>query len=478
MLRVSRREVLVGALAAGAGMAAASSTACRLVSSGPRPYGDIAVGAVGIFPSPGEKFEGEIPESALKSAVAKLNAGGGILGRRVIFRGAQAGSEDEAYDGYRRLEADPSVVGVILATPLAADHIIDDAASRGMPLIVTATDLYSSGGLWPTAREKRSIFQFAIPDAWAMDVIADYCRNDREYKRAALVYDDFSYPQAADQFRSACSKVGLEAARVEQFGRNALEIDEQIASFRSSNTSALFVWADPQATAKVAIALSKADASFSDAPAARTPEKTGWRPQMFGSTLGMIERDWATVAGSSATVGSIAAGDVGSFRKGPDWPPEDWGSELAADWAKKEHARRGVRPVVDSTYAFAAAVQKMASTDRAKVIEGLESGRDLKFASTEFGFTPENHLAYLEGDLALYTLERSSPVSTSPPYTLGREWRDGTATDPDMTLLVRPRLAANRALHAEYVDSIVNGGYGTQCTREPNGNLSSACKVH
>ena len=62
---------------------------------------------------------------------------------------------------------------------------------------------------------------------------------------------------------------------------------------------------------------------------------------------------------------------------------------------------------------------------------------------------------------------------------LGREWRDvfppGYAGP---THLVRPTLAANRRAHPDVVDEVLRSGWGTQCTRRPDGTLGAECKVH
>lgn len=473
----TRRHLLKGAAVLGAATLALGS-GCRLISAGPKRFDDITVGAIGIFPNPGEKFEGELPETALKAALGKLNSQGGALGKNVVFRGAQAGTEDEAFDGYRRLEADPSVVGIILATPLGSEQIIGAAGTAGMPLIVSSFDLEGRGLLWPAPGAPRSVFQFDAPEQWSIDAAVEYCAIDRRYRSAAMVYDDFLFPHAGKAFAAACKAQGLQASAAEQFGSGDSTLTEQLSRLSDSSSSALFVWAGPQTTADVAVALQSLGFGYIDVGRARNPGTGQWHPQLVGCPTGMFERDWAAVAKDAAVTGSVTPGDIGSFRKGPRWLPEEWGNEFGLDWDKKKEARRGLRPIVDSACGLIESVRRVNSTARSEVIRGLETGKDFTFASTPFGFTSENHLALTPSDLAMFTLEHQSPVEAEPAYELGTEWGLKIMAEPDMTFLARPRLQSLEAAHPSLMAGLIEGGYGTQCARSADGTLLSGCRIH
>lgn len=474
---ISRRQLLTSALGAGA-ITIGLTGGCRLISAGPRTFDELTVGAIGIFPSPGEKYEGELPETALRAALGKLNSEGGALGRSIVFRGAQAGTEDEAFEGYRRLASDPSVLGIILATPLGTEQIIEAAARSGVPVISTVLDLQGRGLLWPTAGTNRSIFQFHLPESWSIEALVDYCVYDRRYSSATMIFDDFLFPHSGKSFVAACNARGLKPVAVQYLGQGGAPIREQLEQLRLSRSDAVFVWADPQATAEVAIALQEMNAAFIDTPTARTSTGGQWHPHLVGSPTGMFEHDWAAAAGEAARPGSVTAGDVGSFRKGPEWLPERWGEEFAVDWERRKARRRGIRQVVDATYALVESARRTGSTDRADIVKGLESGKDFRFASTNFGFSERDHVALNTGDVAIFTLERGSPAETSPPYELGTEWDLGIMNERDMTLLVRPRLEQNMNVNSELMRAILQGGYGTQCHRSQDGILLSDCKIH
>jgi hypothetical protein len=127
-------------------------------------------------------------------------------------------------------------------------------------------------------------------------------------------------------------------------------------------------------------------------------------------------------------------------------------------------------------------VKKAGSTDRAKVVEGLETMGKIKFASIPFGFSATNHLAKTQDELIVVTMERGDrgPADTDPSYKLGAEWGTGvfTRTTAGPTYLVRPTLEANKRAHPDVMAEVLKDGYGTQCTKHPDGSLGKECKIH
>jgi len=43
---------------------------------------------------------------------------------------------------------------------------------------------------------------------------------------------------------------------------------------------------------------------------------------------------------------------------------------------------------------------------------------------------------------------------------------------------VRPTLEANRRAYPDVIDEVLKQGYGTQCTKHPDGSLGGECKIH
>ena len=82
--------------------------------------------------------------------------------------------------------------------------------------------------------------------------------------------------------------------------------------------------------------------------------------------------------------------------------------------------------------------------------------------------------------MIIVTLERKSgPATTDPSYQLGHEWSTDFARYPaGPTQLVRPTLEANKRAQPDVMKTVLSQGWGTQCTKNPDGTLSKECKIH
>ncbi len=471
----TRRDFLRAIGTAGAGL---SLAACGLMTSRAKPAEVIQIGAIGLFPADRRRYKGELPEDALRAAVGRLNSLGGVLGLQASYRGAHAGTEDEAFEGFQRFLSDPTVIGVILATPLAADRIADEAGRRGMPLISATVDFSVREGHFPDDPSRRTLFQFALPAEWSLRALFEYCRNDRKYSDIGLIFDEISFPRLGDLANELAAAMGLNIVWAEEFGRGERALSEQLSSAARAAPEALLIWGDPNLASQTAISLRDLGYSYVSSPVARESTPQRWRPHLMGSPEAMAEGDWAELAGPAARPGSISVSDIGAFRKGPQWLPEIWGRDHVLGWEKDDKARRGMRSLVDSAYVLFEAARRRGRPDREAVLESLQSEDRYQFASTAFQLGGRSRFALTPDDICLMTLEDGKPAPGDPPYDLGREWSDGLMREADMTVLLRPTLEANLRRAPELVASLLRDGYGTQCTKLGDGRLTSACPVH
>lgn len=471
---LNRREFLrVAAAAAGVTL-----SACTLLTSKAGPAEVLQIGAIGLFPGDRRRYKGELPEDALRAAVGRLNALGGILGKQVAYRGAHAGTEDEAFEGFQRFLSDPTVIGVILATPLAADRIADEAARRGMPLISATVDFTVRERPFLRDPSRGTLFQFAIPAEWALGVLFEYCSSDRRYSDVGLLFDEISYPGALEVAGRVAASVGVRLVWAEEFGRGERPLRDQLVSAAAAAPDALLVWADPDGAARTATSLAELGFSYETTPSARASTPEVWKPHLMGSPEAMGERDWATAAGAAARPGSVSVGDIGGFRSGPEWLPEEWGRDHVLGWERDRKARRGLRSLVDSAYVLFEGARRSGRPNREGVLESLGHQQQYQFASTPFLLGGDRRIALEREDLCLMVLEDGRPAPADPPYDLGREWADGLMAERDMTVLLRPRLEANLRRAPELVGAILRGGYGSQCTKLADGRLTPACTIH
>jgi hypothetical protein len=232
------------------------------------------------------------------------------------------------------------------------------------------------------------------------------------------------------------------------------------------------VWGLASNTAGVAQQLDQLGAAYVDTPTAKGAD---WHPHVIGAPTGTGDKSFAELARAAAKTGTVTAWHLGGLVYLPTFN--------IGNWMKKhldKTATGGEELPADGLGTLTRAISQGGTTDRARMVNTIETMGRFKFASVEFGFTPQNHLARTEDEMIIVTLERSSgPAATDPPYQLGREWKD--VFPPGYvgpTQLVRPTVDANRRAHPEVVDQVLREGWGTQCTRHPDGSMGAECKIH
>ncbi|MER3522423.1 MAG: hypothetical protein C4317_09870 [Acidimicrobiia bacterium] len=432
----------------------------------------LLVGVVGAFSGLGA-FVGRLTERGLNAAVAEINKRGGIGGRKVDWLRGDGGTDvAQARQKFTEFAQDPRVVGILFATPLGLNESLRDIKKGNIPTILTFTDLFSTGRLWPQDRNSpRSVFQYFLPGRWIIEGLGRYSKLDRGYSRVGLMYVSLLAGDFEALARESAQKFGLQIVGVETYGINATEVGPQLQRLKATGCEALWVFGLPSDTANIVKGLAALGAKYKDTPTAKSGE---WKPHLMGDPAGMGERQWAVLAGDAAATGSMTVWHIGGLIYLPQFKIAQWVLEYTG-----ETATGGEESPADSLYAIVKAVGDAGSTDRDKVVAALENGEERAFSGFPFSFSPNDHLARKPEDVIMITLERDTPEPTDPPYSLGREWQEGLrgiAFNP--THLVRPTLEENRKRHPKVVAEILELGYGTQCTKEPNGTLSNRCKVH
>jgi ABC-type branched-subunit amino acid transport system substrate-binding protein len=483
---VSRRDFVKWAGAVGFGtMSVLAMTACggdkkdeaqpdtgEEKSRGFTKSGDkLKVGVIGIFSGVGA-FVGRIVNNSLDAAVAQINATGGIGGRKVEVIKRDTGTDPAAgVKAYQAFASDKNVIGILWCGGAGLDESRAQIKRDNMPVIAVFNDLYSSGNLFPDVQE-RSIFQMLMPDKMAFDVLVDYAKNDRGYSKAGLIYDTLIGANAKEYFSAAMNKHGMATAGMEAYQLGDADFGPQINRLKGAKGHALFVWGIAGDTAGLMKAVEKVGGGYVDTPTAKAG---GWNPHVLGSPGGTGEHTWADLAGSAAKVGTLTAWHVGGLVSLPSFAIRSWMTKYL-----KKGVTGGEESPADGLFALCKAVQTAGSSDRQKVVSALETMKEIKFASLPFSFTSQRHLSKTMDDLILVTLERGSgPAKTEPAYQLGTEWKSVfPAGYVGPTHLVRPTLAANKRAHPETMAEVLKLGYGTQCTKHPDGTLGKECKIH
>jgi ABC-type branched-subunit amino acid transport system substrate-binding protein len=460
-----------------AGLGAAASpvlAACSSGSGSKKQAGasdTIKFGVIAPFSGIGS-FVGNITHNSLDAAVQQINSTGGVGGRKVELVQRDAGMEITAgVKAYQEFAGDPHVAGVLWCGGLGFDESRNLIKRDQTPSMAVFEDPASSNDLYPKVDE-RSVFQVDMPEDLEVKVLCRYLAEDRGYKRVGLLFDSTISEGVKKNFTDSAAQFGLTPAGIESFSVFASDFGPQLQRLRPQQSEALLVWGLSSNTAAVAQQLEQIGAAYVDTP---TAKGSAWHPHIVGAPTGTGDKSFADLAKAAAKTGTVTAWHLGGLVYLPTF--------AIGQWMKKflnKTPTGGEELPADGLGTFARAIEKGGSTDRRKMIDTIERMGRFKFASVEFGFTPQNHLARTEDEMIIVTLERSNgPAVTNPAYQLGREWKDvfppGYAGP---TQLVRPTLDANRRAHPDVVEQVLREGWGTQCTRRPDGSLGNECKIH
>jgi branched-chain amino acid transport system substrate-binding protein len=439
-----------------------------------------------IVPTSGVgQFLGDIVQRALGAAKQHIIDEGLVKGVKVDYVIENAPAEEFA-DGtskaYNKLLADPDIVGILWCTPFGLNEAKPQLQRDRIPVMSVYGDPYAEGKLYPDGGGLRNVFQMLLPDTMSIEALCDYAKNDRKYASAAMIYDKLTLPAAAGQFRTAAENNGLDVVGVEEFTLFSADYGAQLQRLKRAAPHCLIVWGLSDNTAQIVKGIDALGAAYVDTPTARSDAK--WAPQILGYPGGTGEKKWAELAGSSAKSGTLTAWYLGGLVGGPHFPIRDW---LVAYDGKG--ASGGEEGAPNAWWALLQAVKTAGSTDRQKVVAALETMPRIEFAGLPFNFGPQDHLGMTRDDVCLITLEKhTGPVSTDPPYALGREWEETFPLIEEDYIgpahLVRPTLEANKRAQPEYMQQILAENWGTQCTKRPAdapGNtvtMTAECKIH
>ncbi|MBV8984337.1 MAG: ABC transporter substrate-binding protein [Acidimicrobiia bacterium] len=471
---ISRRQVLRWGMVGGLGVAASPVLAACSSGSSPKRAGasdTIKVGVIAPYSGVGS-FVGTITKNSLDAAVQQINATGGVGGRKVELVQRDAGQELTAgVRAYQEFSGDPHVVGVLWCGGLGFDESRNLIKRDQMPAMAVFEDPASSNDLYP-ANDERSVFQLVMPESMAVKVLCRYLSQDRRYKRVGLLFDSTVSEGVKKYFTDAAGQFGITPTGIESFNVFASEFGPQLQRLKTAHPEALLVWGLAANTAGVAQQLEQIGAAYVDTPTAKGAE---WHPHVIGAPTGTGDKSFVDLAQGAAKTGSVTAWHIGGLVYLPTFAIRDWMKKYL-----NKTPTGGEELPADGLGTLVRAIEQAGSVDHRRVISTIEAMGRFKFASVEFGFTAQTHLARTEDEMIIVTLERSSgPAASDPAYQLGREWKDVfPAGYAGPTHLVRPTLDANRRAHPDVVDQVLREGWGTQCTRHPDGSLGPECKIH
>jgi ABC-type branched-subunit amino acid transport system substrate-binding protein len=473
--------------ACGGGNGSGSSSATGTTTAGGEFSGVGSTLKVGVIaPTSGiAQFIGDIVGRALPAAKQHIESAGLVKGVSVDYVIVNAPAEEFAQGtakAYNQLIADPDIIGILWCTPLGLEEAQSQIVRDGIPVIAVYGDPYSEGKLYPEGNGPRNVFQMLLPDTMSFDALCGYAKDDRGYDSVGLMYDSSVLGTARDMFETAARKHDLDIAGIEEFSIFSADYGAQLQRLKQEAPECLIVWGLSDNTAGIVKELDGLGAAYVDTPTAKSG--TTWAPQLLGYPGGTGEKKWAELAGDAAKAGSLTAWYLGGLVGGPRFPIRDWLVEYDG-----HGATGGEEGAPNAWWALLEAVRRTGSRDRNTIVRELERIPSIEFAGLPFSFTSKRHLGMTRDDVTLITLERyTGAVETDPPYLLGREWEETFPLVKEDYIgpvhLVRPTLEANMRAQPDYMQEILQDGWGIQCAKTPadatgtETNMANSCKIH
>lgn len=484
---ISRRSFLASALGAAA---FGCSHGTRHPLPGVRPQASAASGAhkpliIGcIAPLSGpDAAVGKRAQAALAVALAHIehDLGGSYLGYHptVVPSDAPLTAAD-GIKAYRDLVAQ-KVDAILWCGAPGLEQALPDIVRDLLPVVAVGTDLQGRvpfdtqvPDLTSTAASGLPIFQTAVPDTAAVDLLLQYAHQDRGFERVALLYSNSSYPGMDAYFEAATKHWGVTNAGIVGFdsANGTADLVPPVQALKGTGAHAVIVVTSAREAGAAAVALDAAGARYVDTATARGP---GFHPMILGGPRAVGDALFARAAAGHAAVGAVSVGSLVEFAGLPEYPMRDWFLRFGAGATMLG----GEEGPADGLATIVTAAAHAGSKDGADIVASLEGGIEVVFASSvPFRFAAGRHLAPIDDDLVLTTLE----VPPGGPYNLGQEWARGYLPNgfvgPD--LLVDFTVDRNRRAHPETVSALLAAHIGTSARpdyQDNNPGKVAACRA-
>jgi ABC-type branched-subunit amino acid transport system substrate-binding protein len=467
---VSRRSVLAVGAAALVGCSGPSRRAGpQLPTKGGGQGRPVTIGVVAPFSGP-RAYVGQMVSASLSAAAGYIDHDlhGSLNGYRPVLVTADApltGADGQrAYSRLAGLKVDAVLWCGAPGLPDALPDIVRDLR----PVIAVATDLQSRATSNPEVPDMTGpaaaglpVFQTAIPDAQAMDLLADYLHTSRGFTTSFLVYSKTDFPGADAVFAAACATHGVQVVGTYGFD-TAPDFPTAVQQARRAGAQSVMVFALPEDSAAVVDALDRAGARYVDTASART----AFKPMVVGAPVGVGDGAFMQLAGRHAAPGTMSVEALREFVGLPDVPIRGWLARYAPSYA----VRGGEVGPADALGAILTAVARAQSVAGADVVAALESGVQTQFASVvPFGFRADRHIATAKADLVLTTVEYQDETRYKPGLS---------STQQGPNLFVDFNFSGT----ADLTTQVLAKQYGTSCRAEYQGGdaaKAAACRsVH
>jgi branched-chain amino acid transport system substrate-binding protein len=318
-------------------------------------------------------FLGDPELRTLQMYVDELNAGGGVLGRKLaLVHYDTAGQAKEAVTFVKRLIQNDGV-DVIVGGSSTGDTMaaIPEVEKAEVPLLSLA------GGVEIVEPAKKWVFKTPHTDRMAAIRLFEDMKK-RGIRKIALITGDGGFDKSGrKQVLELAPKHGLEIVADESYGNKDTDMTAQLTKIRATDAQAILNF------------------GFGAAPAivTRNVRQLGITLPVYQSH-GVASKKFIEMAGEAAEGVRLPAAALVVAEQLPDADPQ---KKLLLDYKKKFEAKHGEVSTFgghayDGLLIAVEAIKRAGSTDKAKVRDEIERTKGFVGTAGVFNMTPEDHM--------------------------------------------------------------------------------------
>jgi branched-chain amino acid transport system substrate-binding protein len=318
---------------------------------------------------------GDPEKKTLEMEVEKINAAGGLLGRKIALTVYDdASAPDKAVTAVKRMiendQVDVILGGSATPTSMAVISLVEKAE---MPY------LSMGGGVAITDPVKKWVFKTPQTDRMAAEkVFLDM--KKRGVKKFALLSENVGFGKSGrDQCLALAKTYGLEIVADETYSPKDVDVTPQLTKIRNAEgAQALFVFGTGQGPAVVTRNIRQLGITLP------TYQSHGVASKEFLKLVGEAANGTRLPAGALAVADNLGAdnparGLVQGFKK-----------DFEAKWKMDVNTLAG--HAYDALYLYVDAVKRAGSTDKVKVRESLEKTAGFIGTAGLVNMSPEDHM--------------------------------------------------------------------------------------
>ena len=380
-----KRLAALGAVAAGAWLAAAGTAGAQTIK----------IGMTSALTGPYNEY-GEGGRRGVELAIERWNARGGIDGRKIELAMLLDDQlvPDRAVQNMRRLLDNKELAGIIGPAgsgPTLA--VIEMAAADGRPYInqvaQTPAVTYPDGG-----KPRPNVFSFALQNDVESKVLAAYAA--KRFKKIGLVHESTAYgTTGVELIARELKAANLTPVGTESYNQRAADMTAQVARLQRAGADAIVcvgLGADLAVLRRTMARLNMNVPLVASNGALSLPYQEAAGELVLGTRGTMV-----AVFGESEL--NPAAKEFAAAYKAKYGADRWWGNDPAQP---QLFMALSVSNAYDGANVLFEGIKRAGSTEPKKVIEAIEGIQGLRGVNAVYTFGPERHHAITEKDLAVF----------------------------------------------------------------------------